>query len=335
MKSLIEHFQALLATAATPQQPAFEQLLQAIALEKKNLAHWQALAEQHQREVLAKYLPLRRRYAEQQAILIQLIDEHSHQERFTPQQADKLSQLIRLLCEQVLATTHNPTVESIQHRHLFQPTKLKQARSVKSNAASAEVDAYTAFERDQQTAAAQRAAHKKAAKDQAQQAREQATSLKSTQSIRAVYRELVALLHPDREPDPQEQQRKTALMQQVNVAYQEQDLLKLLELQLAVEQTQAAQSKQLAAERLEHYTRVLSKQLQQLQAASLNLELGLKTAAHLRPSETFSTKRLQQSFKADVKLLQHQLNTIPILLHELTDSQTFKLWLNAYELNTD
>lgn len=321
-----------LATSA--QQQDFEQLLQAITLEKQRLADWQALANLHEHEVLAKYMPLRRQYAEQQALLIYLIDAHWHRERFTPQQMDKLNQLLRLLCEQVLTVTSNSTVEAIQRRHLFQPIK-QPLNPAASQEPVVELDEYSVFEQEQQAAAEQRAAQKKAAKQNAKQAREQTTSLKSTQSIRAVYRELVAVLHPDREPDPQEQERKTGLMQQVNMAYQEQDLLKLLELQLAAEQIQPSKAKQLAAERLEHYNRVLTKQLKQLQEASQNLELGLKAAAHLRPSEIFSSKRLKQSFKADVKLLQQQLNSIQHLLLELSEIQSFKLWLSSYELNTD
>jgi len=316
------------------QQQDFEQLLQAIALEKQRLADWQALVNLHQREVLAKYMPLRRQYAEQQALLIYLIDAHWHRERFTPQQMDKLNQLLRLLCEQVLSVTSNSTVEAIQQRHLFQPIK-QPLNPAASQEPIVELDEYSAFEQEQEAAAEQRAAQKKAAKQKTKQAREQTTSLKSTQSIRAVYRELVAVLHPDREPDPAEQARKTSLMQQVNVAYQEQDLLKLLELQLAAEQIQPSKAKQLATERIEHYNRVLTKQLKQLQEASQNLELGLKAAAHLRPSEIFSSKRLKQSFKADVKLLQQQLNSIQHLLLELKEIQSFKLWLSSYELNTD
>jgi hypothetical protein len=41
--------------------------------------------------------------------------------------------------------------------------------------------------------------------------------------------------HPDREPDPHERERKTALMQRANHAYGKNDLLKLLELQLELE----------------------------------------------------------------------------------------------------
>ncbi len=50
------------------------------------------------------------------------------------------------------------------------------------------------------------------AKESQQQVEEQQTS----QSIRELYRKLVSALHLDREPDPQERERKTLLMQRIN-----------------------------------------------------------------------------------------------------------------------
>lgn len=334
MNDSLNPLQAL-ALSASAQQQVFEQLLQAISTEKQRLSEWQALAELHQQDVRGKYLPLRRRYAEQQALLLQVIDEHAHRERFSPQQAEKLNQLMRLLCTQVLAVIQNRHVEQLQQRHLFEPTRLTPTRPQQPQPKEFDWDTGASFEHQQQAADEQRAAHKRAAKQQAKHAREHAIDVKSTQSIRAVYRELVGALHPDREPDPVAQQRKTALMQEVNLAYQAQDLLKLLALQLTAEQLQAHKAKPIAAERLAHYQRVLSQQLQQLQAARENLELDLKAAAHLHPSELFSPKRLKQSFKTDVKLLQQQLAALQLLLHELNDPANFKRWLNAYELSAD
>lgn len=54
--------------------------------------------------------------------------------------------------------------------------------------------------------------------------------------MRDIFRKLASALHPDRETDPAEHGRKTALMQRANVAYAANDLLGLLELQLEVDQ---------------------------------------------------------------------------------------------------
>jgi len=86
------------------------------------------------------------------------------------------------------------------------------------------------------------------------------------QSLRDVFRKLVSALHPDREPDAEARERKTLLMQQVNQAYEVNDLLTLLTLQLEIEQIDAAHLAALPAERLAHYNRLLREQLKALEA---------------------------------------------------------------------
>ena len=72
----------------------------------------------------------------------------------------------------------------------------------------------------------------------AQQAAHQAAQ-QVGQSVREVFRKLASALHPDRETDIAERERKTALMQQANQAYERNDLLSLLTLQLQIEQIDA------------------------------------------------------------------------------------------------
>jgi hypothetical protein len=65
------------------------------------------------------------------------------------------------------------------------------------------------FEADQQAREARQAKRKKSPKQLAREAQLQAEEAQISQSIREVYRQLVSALHPDREPDPQERDRKT------------------------------------------------------------------------------------------------------------------------------
>lgn len=62
----------------------------------------------------------------------------------------------------------------------------------------------------------QTAPRKKTAKQLARDAQREAEEKQMSQSIREVYRKLASALHPDREPDPVERQRKTELMQRAN-----------------------------------------------------------------------------------------------------------------------
>lgn len=133
------------------------------------------------------------------------------------------------------------------------------------------------------------------AERQRQRAREKAEAQRAVDlqaSVRDIYRKLVRDLHPDREADPVERERKTVLMQRINQAYEAGDLLTLLELQFQFEQLDPAKLAQLSAERLKHYTAVLREQLKAIReqigacTEGLRVEYGLPpTLALRRPVE--------------------------------------------------
>jgi hypothetical protein len=60
--------------------------------------------------------------------------------------------------------------------------------------------------------------------------------------IKEIYKNLVKHFHPDKEPDEQKRIDKTNKMQQINEAYQSQNLLRLLELQYELHSKNAAES---------------------------------------------------------------------------------------------
>ncbi len=111
------------------------------------------------------------------------------------------------------------------------------------------------------------------AEHQRQQARE------ASQSVREVYRRLVRQLHPDRETDPVQHARKTELMQRINRAHADGDLLTLLTLQMEVEQLGADELAELPAQRLAHFNRVLTEQMllirEEIRAFTQSLQLRL------------------------------------------------------------
>src|SRR5260370_34474944 len=88
---------------------------------------------------------------------------------------------------------------------------------------------------ENQAREARRAKRKKTPRQLAAEAREQVEQAELSLSIREVYRKLASALHPDREPDPQERERKTPLMPRANQPDGKNSLLQLLQLQLELE----------------------------------------------------------------------------------------------------
>ncbi len=100
---------------------------------------------------------------------------------------------------------------------------------------------------------------------EAAQQRKEDAAQQASQSVREIFRKLASALHPDREPDAARRLHKTQLMQQANQAYERNDLLTLLSMQLDLEQIDEQHLAGLPDARLVHYNQVLREQLEALQ----------------------------------------------------------------------
>lgn len=163
-------------------------------------------------------------------------------------------------------------------------------------------------------------------KTAAQQRRESDAQL-ATQSLREIFRKLASALHPDRETDPERRVAKTALMQKVNQAYASNDLLTLLELQLQIEQVDAGHIANASAQRLKHYNKVLSEQLAELKAEIDRVETGFRIAFGLEPGWGLNPTKLVVSIEQNAKHLRAGLAMHQRDLRMLGDKAATKRWL--------
>jgi hypothetical protein len=86
-----------------------------------------------------------------------------------------------------------------------------------------------------------------------------------TQTVREVFRKLASALHPDRATHDADRSARTVMMQRVNRAYESNDLLALLELQLEIEQVDSDHIANAPAPRIRHFNKLLAEQLQELE----------------------------------------------------------------------
>ena len=178
----------------------------------------------------------------------------------------------------------------------------------------------------QAQAEAARAAHHQARqrKPSAKERKVQEAAQQASQSVREVYRKLASSLHPDREPDPAERVRKTALMQRANQAYADSKLLDLLQLQLEAEQIDAAHLARVNEERLQHYNRVLTAQYQQLQ----DEVQALRARLHAPPPASSKPAALLKALSAHLQhLRQHNLHLQRTMRALHDDPQLLKAWI--------
>ncbi len=172
------------------------------------------------------------------------------------------------------------------------------------------------------------AAHSRKRPTAAQRRREQEEK-DATQSLREVFRKLASALHPDRADDDADRQRRTEAMQRVNQAYERQDLLALLTLQLEIEQIDAAHLSSAGADKLRHYNRVLADQVSELKAERLGREAALRMRYRLDPFAGLTPRKLTQLTVLEAQELRLMLSEARLDLEGLSNTPYAKRWLRA------
>lgn len=175
----------------------------------------------------------------------------------------------------------------------------------------------------------QQAAEKKR---QEKEQKKQEEANKITKSVRDVYTDLVKAFHPDLEQDETEKARKTAIMKDITAAYEENDLLKLLQLQLQLERIDQAHLEGLAEDRLKLFNKVLRAQVNELQEQLYVEESALGTLIQ-RPSGGFSSfHQLEWMVQEDKKTVKRGIDDIETDLNNFQDLAKLRAWLKTYRI---
>ena len=181
-------------------------------------------------------------------------------------------------------------------------------------------------EREQATAD-RRARRKKSAKQVAAEERRHAATTQAGKALQEVYRQLVRTLHPDHERDPAERARKTALMQEVNVAYERGDLLELLELQLRIEQIDPERIGGLAEDRLDHFIKLLGDQVAQLRDELGAIEHPYRVQLDIYPPRKLPPAAVLAMMGEDIDRLTLRLAEMKRDLRTMSTVDGMKAWL--------
>lgn len=156
-------------------------------------------------------------------------------------------------------------------------------------------------------------------------AEEEAQDAKS--AMRTIYRQLASALHPDREPDLAERERKSALMSQANAAYERGDLVTLLRLQLQAQQVDEAHISRLADDKLAALSRLLKEQVAALEGEVFEAEMRASAQLGIEVSATMDEKMLGRRLLAAQEDAEHTARIMQADLERVRDDVGLKLWL--------
>ena len=338
------------SAALNPAQRSFNRLTQQLARARLMLEQWRLMQQRVRERVLAEMVPGTEALSALQRQLIEQLDGLlTHPPaglKLTRRRRDALIEFLLARIEDSVGEGEDEALDDLyrhysgiglsERRQADQELELQFAEQMASDLYGDDVvadhsaesveellrhvqarmdDRFEAEQREREARAAER--KKKRRPSPAELKREQAAQAASV-SLREIYRKLVSSLHPDRESDLDERARKTGLMQQINKAYQDNDLLTLLTLQMEVEQINASTLAALPTERLQHYNQVLREQLRTLQdelsaqAQLLEDQLGAhryeqilqpKDAERLFERQLRELRQLQAQFKSTIAAL--------------------------------
>ena len=335
-------------SALSPAQQRFNRLLARIDKLKGQITEVQALADMYRPLYAAALTPLRDQHLALMRRMALWLDERLQLKGLSAAQKRSATEILCGLCE-VLAASGDEAMQALHDR------RSRVSLQAKEQAAAAEMRAMMedvlgqAVEVDESAdsldavlragmARLHEAHQAEQAQREARQAKKKPTAAqrKAAQQqedaetiLRKVYRQLASALHPDRERDPAEHRRKTALMSQANAAYGRQDLMALLDIQLRIEQTDPQSLSRLPEEKIASMSLLLKQQVGELEHELDSRRRSLLQEFDLPVYQTPSAAKLRAELLVQEQELKQELAAMADDLQAVQDDAGFKHWLKS------
>ncbi|RXV68664.1 molecular chaperone DnaJ [Burkholderia stabilis] len=329
-------------------QKTFNTLVKQIEQRRERLGAWDAVLPVFQKKFVDGLLPLEQASTALRIGMLHRLDDAFLQKGLSKAEQRTLSELIADMARNLLDFSDDPQLKVIYNRHSasghdsnaavdrqpmkpdVEPADDLDALSPDELAERMQAELDEQFKRDMaqhEAREAQRAKRKKSPKQSAAQAKREAEQAESSKSIREVYRKLASALHPDRESDPREQERKTVLMQRVNHAYAKGNLLQLLELQLEIEQIDRRAINGLGEDRLMRYNGILEEQIRELDHEIQHVETDFRRTYGIAPTVKVAPDTVVRMLTRDIAGMQRSNHDLSIALREFDDPEKVRDWL--------
>lgn len=337
----------------TRPQKLFNSLIKKIDKERKLLEAWQTTIPLYQQKQANEFAPQVKKHNELRTKLVHLFDQACPNKIFTKKERAALQDLICQIAGDLLDDNDDDELKRIYNKHSGSDfdAEIEEEKDAMKAAMETMLDMdldddidfnspeklmahlhekmQEKLKSEAQFEQERLKERKKTARELAKEAKEQEELQNISKSIRDVYRKLASCLHPDREQDETERNRKTALMQRVNTAYDSRNLLKLLELQLEVEQIDQATINTMTEERLTHYNLILTEQLAELRDEISALRFMLSMRFTIPPDTVSTPVKLMKELEITINNIKHDINELNEDLSLFQDSKEIKRYVRS------
>ena len=319
----------------------FNALVGKLEGERKRLAAWHDAMPKLRARAEADLMPLVDRFGARQRALILLFDAAYKGNKLTRTEREKVSDLICNLSLELIDGGEDKELLEIYERHsgvgelADDPDFISLSDMIDqmmNDVIAKQGQPSVLFGNDTGGGAVKGSKKSATRKASVAAARQAAEENRLAQSVRDIFRKLASDLHPDREADPAERERKTQLMQRANVAYAANDLLGLLELQFEVEQIDASKLDTLGEVRIKQYNKVLAKQVDEVRREIDELEHWLVYALNIEAQGRMTPARMDKALSAAINTFWVKVAGIEKDLEDLKDIKVMKTFLKKYRI---
>jgi hypothetical protein len=164
---------------------------------------------------------------------------------------------------------------------------------------------------------------------QAKLAQKEQAALEAQSALKNIYRQLARQLHPDRAESDAQRATNHDLMSEANSAYERQDLLALLKLQLKAQQIDAIAMSAVAEDKLKSWLQLLRAQYKDLNAECVELQMQMSHEFRVPTSRALTAAHLEQSLAAAMQDYDEALHVMRSDLEAVKTDAGLKRWAKA------
>jgi hypothetical protein len=338
------------AADLTRAQKRFNALLARVSQLSTSIEMLEALSVKHRSSHLSQMSALQQQEDAACKSLLLFLDGRVHHGELTATQRRSATQIVLALCE-ALAHKQDAQVQAVFNQHHSEEDAQALAEEARAGAEHAKAvmedlfgkplegadDLHTAeavFEAglrqhraEQQRLEDKRQAKKTKKKPTARQLKDEQQKMDANTALRTVYRQLASALHPDREPDEAERLRKTALMSQVNAAYDRKNLSELLKLQLQLAQIDSASLSRIADDKLNAMCLLLNEQAEALEEDEAQAQFEIRHYLGVNQLDHISEESLARALAIQLRDKEHGVDTLERDLRRIQNEAELKRWL--------
>lgn len=190
------------------------------------------------------------------------------------------------------------------------------------------------FEADQQAWAERRSQRKKTDRQLAAEEKRKAAETAVNKTAKQIYLDLIRHFHPDKEQDEQKRLEKTEIMKQITGAYEADDHLKLLELQMTLLAERDNVFANFNESQLKYFNDVLRRQIQELEMElqMVSPEMNGNIYAMLyHPMPIIMRQQIERHIRDQKKYVKMVENTLDII----RTAKGFKQYVKDYQIEED